>query len=207
MLLAAPMALVMLAASAPDSESSAAECEGISRADRIRGNYENKVRFYSPPEKVFEIFATHKTEEGELRMTYADFLRAMTPFSQTEFFEDTEEYVKECSPEILKRVDVDGDGNISFCEFFFFLVLAQIPPIKLRRVFNKYEGGKLTKEQMSTELRNLRNSTRAGKRQQAKTALDGRAIKTSEEDFTAVNSGIVSQLFAAKELVGKEDII
>ncbi len=26
--------------------------------ERIRGQYENKIRFMSPPEKVFEIFAT-----------------------------------------------------------------------------------------------------------------------------------------------------
>jgi len=35
-----------------------ASCEEVSQTDRIRGNYENKIRFFSPPEKVFEIFAT-----------------------------------------------------------------------------------------------------------------------------------------------------
>jgi len=27
-------------------------CEEPSTADRIRGNYENKIRFFAPPEKV-----------------------------------------------------------------------------------------------------------------------------------------------------------
>ena len=35
----------------------AADCEA-STADRIRGNYENKIRFFSPPEKIFETFAS-----------------------------------------------------------------------------------------------------------------------------------------------------
>ena len=99
------------------------QCEEPSRADSIRGNYENKIRFFSPPEKCYEIFASDKTESGELRMTYKDFLRAMTPYCHTPFFEDTEDYLKEHTPAILKKVDADGDGVISFTEFFFFLVL------------------------------------------------------------------------------------
>ena len=76
-------------------------CEEPSREDRIRGNYENKIRFFSPPEKTYEIFATEKTEEGELRMTYKDFFRAMTPYCYTPFFEGTDEYLKTYKPEIL----------------------------------------------------------------------------------------------------------
>jgi hypothetical protein len=32
--------------------------QALEYADRIRGNYENKIRFFSPPEKIFEVFAT-----------------------------------------------------------------------------------------------------------------------------------------------------
>ncbi len=38
-----------------------AECAEVSRQDRIRGVYENKIRFFSPPEKIFETFATVKS--------------------------------------------------------------------------------------------------------------------------------------------------
>jgi hypothetical protein len=37
--------------------------EELPRAEKIRGNYENKIRFFSPPEKVFEIFAHQKDEK------------------------------------------------------------------------------------------------------------------------------------------------
>lgn len=56
-----------------------AECEA-SRQDRIRGNYENKIRFYAAPEKMFEVFAGQKMEDGNFEMSFADFLHALTPY-------------------------------------------------------------------------------------------------------------------------------
>ena len=100
-----------------------AECEAPSRSDTIRGNYENKIRFFSPPEKVFEIFAHEKDENGELMMSYEDFLKTNSPYNQTVTFEGTEDYLKEHNPEFLKKVDVDNTGLISFTEYFFFTVL------------------------------------------------------------------------------------
>ena len=108
-----------------DDNQAAGECFNASRAEKIRGNYENKIRFFSPPEKSFEIFSSEKTEEGEMRMSYKDFLHAMTPYCYTAFFEDedVDAYLKDHRPSILKKVDADGDGTISFTEYFFFLVL------------------------------------------------------------------------------------
>lgn len=116
-------------------------------------------------------------------MTYKDFLHVMTPYCFTPFFEDAEEYLKEHKIDILQKVDADRDGTISFTEFFFFLVLLQIPPSRLRRVTKKYPDGKLTKAQVSEVLRELRKSTQAGQKQQGKTKIDARAIKATEEDF------------------------
>jgi hypothetical protein len=53
----------------------------LSRGETIRGNYENKIRFFAHPEKVFEIFAHKKDENDRLVMSYADFLNAITPFN------------------------------------------------------------------------------------------------------------------------------
>lgn len=39
-------------------------CEEPSTADRIRGNYENKIRFFANPEKIFETFANIREEDG-----------------------------------------------------------------------------------------------------------------------------------------------
>lgn len=56
-------------------------------------------------------------------MSYKDFLRVMTPWCHTPFFEGTDEYLKEHQLDIFKKVDVDGDQMISFTEYVFFMVL------------------------------------------------------------------------------------
>ncbi len=85
--------MMMMPALAMYGMSRAAECEegDVSRQDKIRGNYENKIRFFSPPEKIFETFAHSKDKDGNLVMSYADFFRALTPYNYTEI-KDNKEY-------------------------------------------------------------------------------------------------------------------
>eukprot|EP00919_Chromeraceae_sp_WS-2016_P013105 GHVR01030630.1.p1 GENE.GHVR01030630.1~~GHVR01030630.1.p1 ORF type:complete len:103 (+),score=2.52 GHVR01030630.1:2222-2530(+) len=42
----------------------------------LRGQYENKIRRYSPPEKIFDVFAT-LNENGTFKMTLKDLLNAI----------------------------------------------------------------------------------------------------------------------------------
>lgn len=46
---------------------------------RVFFNYEKRIRLQSPPEKVFEYFASFKTPDGEVLMTPADLMRAVVP--------------------------------------------------------------------------------------------------------------------------------
>ena len=55
-----------------------------STQSRIRGGYENKIRFFSPPNKIFEVFSSVKNDEGKLSMSYIDLLRAITPYNYGE---------------------------------------------------------------------------------------------------------------------------
>ncbi len=160
MMLLAPMTLILFMS---NKDQTLAACEEPSRADIIRGNYENKIRFFSPPEKTFEIFASEKVDD-ELRMSYKDFLRAMSPFCYTPFFEGAEDYVKEHMPAIIKIVDADNDGTISFTEFFFFLVLHQLSYKDLKRGFADFEGGKMHRDAASEFLRKIRKATQAGQK-------------------------------------------
>lgn len=117
-----------------------AECEEMSRADWIRGNYENKIRFFSPPEKVFEIFAHAKTEEGELEMSIADFMKCITPFNYSNYEGDAEEYLKDNKPEVLCKIcDANNSGTISYTEFVFYLTLMQTPIQSFRTYFKREE--------------------------------------------------------------------
>jgi Ca2+-binding EF-hand superfamily protein len=158
-LLIAPLALAVYIAN--DQLKEVTECEA-SRADRIRGAYENKIRFFSSPEKVFEVFSSINTESGELRMSYADFLHALTPYTHGELSTCSEKYLEENKDKIKNIIDFDGDGSISFPEFVFFLTVFQIPPGILRKTFRKYEDGKMNKQQFSEELSELRHKTLQG---------------------------------------------
>jgi Ca2+-binding EF-hand superfamily protein len=102
------------------------ECEEAPRQDRIRGNYENKIRFFSPPEKIFETFAHSRDKDRNLVMSYPDFFRALTPYNYTEI-KDNKEYFEKYHPDILKVADSNNDGVISFPEFFFFITILQLP--------------------------------------------------------------------------------
>lgn len=100
-------------------------CEPPSAADKIRGNYENKIRFFSPPEKIFETFASEKDEEGNLVMTYSDFYRAVTPYNHSHI-KSNYNYMKKYKKNvdiIMNYADADNNGVISFTEFFFFMTV------------------------------------------------------------------------------------
>lgn len=58
--------------------------QNVTTQSRIRGNYENKIRFFSPPEKMFEVFASVKGEDGKLSMNYKDLIRSITPYNYGE---------------------------------------------------------------------------------------------------------------------------
>ena len=123
-----------------------------STADRIRGNYENKIRFFSPPEKIFEVFATKQFEDGSLVMTYADFIRAMIPYNNEKVKSNAQielylEWYGNDIKELLKLADPDGDKEIAFTEFLMFTTIMQIPETTMSRLFfGKFEGNKMTEE-------------------------------------------------------------
>jgi hypothetical protein len=104
------------------SKTHSSECSEAPRQDRIRGTYENKIRFFSPPEKIFETFATVKSDDNKLFMSYNDFFKALTPYNYTEI-KDNKNYFDKNEVEIMQMADVNNDKVISFPEFFFFITI------------------------------------------------------------------------------------
>jgi len=117
-----------------DQQEKLSECEEVDRAEKMRGLYENKIRFFCGPEKIYEIFASNKTEAGKLTMSYKDFYRAVTPFTYCST-SNSDEYFKRFSPKTLAIIDADGSGEIEFTEFFFFILLLQVPVNTMRKQF------------------------------------------------------------------------
>jgi len=48
---------------------------------KIIGDYEDRIRRFSNPERIFEFFASVEKETNEFFMTPSDFIRSITPFS------------------------------------------------------------------------------------------------------------------------------
>ena len=71
-------------------------------------------------------------------MSYSDFFRALTPYNYTEM-KSTKPYFDKYNPSILKIADVNGDGVISFPEFFFFITILQLPDSILQQEFAKFD--------------------------------------------------------------------
>lgn len=139
-------------------------CESkASTKDFIRGNYENKIRFFSPPEKIFETFATLKNEDDTLSMSYADFLKAQTPYNYGQI-KNTDDYCEKHGDRInkvLQFADSNNDGKISFTEFFFFVSVLQLPKKHVQEDFQKL-GGKMTREEFSADMTKHRRATKFG---------------------------------------------
>jgi len=183
--LTAPLFLYLL------NQAKENSCEEPSRQDKIRGTYENKIRFFSHPEKIFETFASKKQDDGTLVMSYADFFKALTPYNYTEMREMSS-YFENNEIAALKLADVNGDGVIDFTEFFFFITIMQIPETIIEDVFRKH-GNKpdtISAEDFGKVLTELRKNTVLGAKQTNKSFLDTRLVKATEEDFKITNKSI-----------------
>lgn len=148
--------------------------------ENIRGNYENKIRQNAAPEKVFETFATIK-ERKQYYMTTADFFKAITPYNYSQavnqsFFDNHESLV-------FKLADANGDGKLSFSEYFFFIVLLSTGAKWFKRMF-KENGGAVTREQFIQIMIEAKKKSPQGKTQvDSKGVLDPRGSNVSDEEF------------------------
>ncbi|CAN0888125.1 Calcium uptake protein, mitochondrial [Linum grandiflorum] len=122
---------------------------GDSYRRKVFFKYEKRIRLRSPPEKVFEYFASHRAPNGELFMTADDLMRAVVPvFPPSESNLVREGYLTgernpgelRCSPsEFFMLFDVDNDGLISFKEYIFFVTLLSIPESSFSVAFKMFD--------------------------------------------------------------------
>ncbi|CAL9227677.1 unnamed protein product [Arabidopsis halleri] len=142
---------------------------------KIFFNYEKRLRLQSPPEKVFEYFASIRTDKGEILMKPADLMRAIVPvFPPSESHLVREGYLTgernpgelRCSPsEFFMLFDVDNDGLISFKEYIFFVTLLSIPESSFAVAFKMFDtdnNGEIDKEEFKTVMSLMRSQHRQG---------------------------------------------
>jgi Ca2+-binding EF-hand superfamily protein len=103
--------------------------------DRIVGNYRNRIREWSTPEKIFSTFASVK-KDGEAFMTIEDFCDAILPFDYRHHEEKVK--IKEI-PEFIQLADIDKDQLISFPEYLFFTLLLGLPEEHFKIAFQMFD--------------------------------------------------------------------
>nr|XP_043628617.1 calcium uptake protein, mitochondrial-like [Erigeron canadensis] len=164
--------------------------------------YEKRIRTQSPPEKVFEYFASYRSPEGEPYMTPADLMRAVVPvFPPSEASRVREGSLKgelgpselHCPPsEFFMLFDTNNDGLISFAEYIFFVTLLSIPESSFCVAFKMFDldnDGEIDKEEFKKVMELMRAQHRQGVRHR-----DGlrNGLKVSR---TVENGGLLEYFF------------
>ncbi|KAL6651000.1 hypothetical protein ACP70R_009925 [Stipagrostis hirtigluma subsp. patula] len=122
---------------------------GDSFRRRVFFNYEKRIRLRSPPEKIFEYFASVRRPDGEVYMQPADLMRAVVPvFPPSESSIIREGRLRgerspgelHCAPsDFFKLFDTNSDGLISFAEYIFFVTLLSIPESSFSAAFKMFD--------------------------------------------------------------------
>ncbi|KAI4377316.1 hypothetical protein MLD38_014966 [Melastoma candidum] len=142
---------------------------------RIFFKYEKRIRLQSPPEKVFEYFATVRPPSGEVLMTPADLMKAVVPvFPPSESDRVREGSLRGervpgdlyCPPsDFFMLFDTNGDGLISFPEYIFFVTLLSIPESSFEIAFKMFDldnNGEIDREEFKKVMALMRGQNRQG---------------------------------------------
>ncbi|XP_078165458.1 calcium-binding EF hand family protein [Carex rostrata] len=176
---------------------------GDSIRRRVFFNYEKRIRLRSPPEKIFEYFASVRNSDGEVFMKPADLMRAVVPV----FPPSESDIVKggrlrgepnpgelRCAPsDFFLLFDTNNDGLISFPEYIFFLTLLSIPESSFSVAFKMFDldhNGEIEIEEFKKVMELMRDYSRQGKR------------SGSRMNRSAENSGLI-QFFFGEDGNGK----
>jgi len=141
--------------------------------------YEKRLRAFSPPEKVFEYFASVENPDGSKSMMPADLMRACVPV----FAPHGSDVVKSGSlagesragalnrtkvtqgvSKFFKLFDIDGNGTLDFPEYIFFTTLLSIPMHDVTVAFMMFDtdnSGTLDRDEFKTVMKNLRAENRS----------------------------------------------
>ncbi|XP_020537831.1 calcium uptake protein, mitochondrial-like [Jatropha curcas] len=142
---------------------------------RVFFKYEKRIRTQSPPEKVFEYFASLRTPSGDILMTPADLMRAIVPvFPSSESDRVREGFLRgervpselHCEPsQFFMLFDTNNDGLISFPEYIFFVTLLSIPETSFSvafKMFDQNNNGAIDREEFKKVMSLMRAQNRQG---------------------------------------------
>ncbi|MBA0679797.1 hypothetical protein Goari_011545 [Gossypium aridum] len=176
---------------------------GESYRRRVFFNYEKRIRLQSPPEKVFDYFASYRTPEGDVLMTPGDLMRALVPVFPPSGSNRVREgslrgeWVKpgelHCPPsKFFMLFDTNNDGLISFPEYIFFVTLLSIPESSFSVAFKMFDldhNGEIDREEFKKVMTLMRSQNKQAARHRDGLRL---GLKVAEP---VENGGLVEYFF------------
>ncbi|XP_043375761.1 calcium uptake protein 1, mitochondrial isoform X8 [Dermochelys coriacea] len=183
--------------------------------DRKVMEYENRIRAYSTPDKIFRYFATlkiiHEHGEPEVFMTPQDFVRSITPNEKQPEHLGLDQFVvkrydgKKLSQEREKFADEDsifytlGEcGLISFSDYIFLTTVLSTPQRNFEIAFKMFDlngDGEVDMEEFEQVQSIIRSQTSMGMRHRDRSTT-GNTLKTG------FNSALTTYFFGS-DLKGK----
>ncbi|XP_018418414.1 PREDICTED: calcium uptake protein 1, mitochondrial isoform X2 [Nanorana parkeri] len=187
--------------------------------DRKVMEYENRIRAYSTPDKIFRYFATlkviHESGEHEVFMTPQDFVRSITPNEKQpenlgldQFIikrYDGKDFWQKISQEREKFADEDsifytlGEcGLISFSDYIFLTTVLSTPQRNFEIAFKMFDlngDGEVDMEEFEQVQSIIRSQTSMGMRHRDRSTT-GNTLKTG------FSSALTTYFFGA-DLKGK----
>lgn len=181
--------------------------EKIGFRDRKIIEYENRMRTFSTPDKIFRYFATVKLLHGEsstVYMTPYDFLRAITPGMKQPEGLGLDQYKRYDSKSVSTRLDLhlDSDsifyklgayGLISFSDYIFLLTVLSTSRRHFEIAFRMFDlngDGDVDSEEFEKVANLIRQQTSIGNRH--------RDHANTGNTFKGVNSALTTYFFGPK---------
>ncbi|XP_063290746.1 calcium uptake protein 1, mitochondrial [Pelobates fuscus] len=183
--------------------------------DRKVMEYENRIRAYSTPDKIFRYFATlkviHESGESEVFMTPQDFVRSITPNEKQPENLGLDQFIikrydgKKISQEREKFAD-EGSifftlgecGLISFSDYIFLTTVLSTPQRNFEIAFKMFDlngDGEVDMEEFEQVQSIIRSQTSMGMRHRDRSTT-GNTLKTG------FSSALTTYFFGA-DLKGK----
>ncbi|KAK9834607.1 hypothetical protein WJX74_005603 [Apatococcus lobatus] len=139
--------------------------------------YEKRIRDLSPPDKVFEYFASEEREGGHRAMKPADLLCALVSVYPPDLSAAArtghlpgERHAGKGSEELesnfFKSLDSDGDGLLSFQEYMLLITLLSIPEQHVATAFQMMDlddSGYIDYEEFQRVCTSIRSPSRPSK--------------------------------------------
>ncbi|XP_012214702.1 calcium uptake protein 1 homolog, mitochondrial isoform X2 [Linepithema humile] len=172
--------------------------------DRKIIEYENRIRAYSTPDKIFRYFATVKVtslEDTEVYMTPDDFLRAITPGMQQPDGLGLDKYKRYDPKNIHTKLELELDedsifyklgsaGLITFSDYIFLLTVLSTSRRHFEIAFRMFDfngDGDVDSEEFGKVATLIRQQTSIGTRH--------RDHATTGNTFKGVNSALTTYFF------------